>query len=80
VDRLYNQWLSSQQPSPELGGEGLFGSSDQIAWNSGSTKKGLTLGYVTEDACPGIGDDIEHIPCKLLKLRYNATNCRISAP
>jgi hypothetical protein len=21
-----------------------------------------TMGYVTRDACPGIGDDIEHVP------------------
>ena len=23
---------------------------------------GLTMGYVTKDDCPGVGDDIEHVP------------------
>lgn len=29
-----------------------------------------TLGYVTRDACPGIGDDIEHISGKLRSLHH----------
>ncbi|KAF8581789.1 hypothetical protein K439DRAFT_1352955 [Ramaria rubella] len=30
-----------------------------------SDKRNLTLGYVTEDACPGIGDDVLHAPLPL---------------
>lgn len=58
VDRIYNRWLSSQWHEHSVI-NALQNGHGQVAF---STHSNLTLGYVTRDACPGLGDDIEHIP------------------
>lgn len=57
VDRVYNEWMAEQWAKH------LSRSSDdaQIVFD-GSRTDTPTMGYVTKDLCPGIGDDIEHIP------------------
>lgn len=57
VEQTYQEWLSSQWEE-HIAGSGPH--SEQTTFNSG--KRLPTLGYVTRDACPGKGDDIEHIP------------------
>ncbi|THH29550.1 hypothetical protein EUX98_g4639 [Antrodiella citrinella] len=47
VDKVYREWLREMN--------GRWGVERRAAQN-------LTLGYVTQDACPGIGDDILHAP------------------
>jgi len=47
VDRRYNEWLEEMD---RRGGE-----QRRAAGN-------LTLGYVTHDKCPGVGDDVLHAP------------------
>lgn len=70
IRRGYERWLSDQREEYELSEsrvtrqeeQAVFGVSGEIVAGG---KKDLTLGYVTKDACPGKGDDIEHIPCEL---------------
>jgi hypothetical protein len=53
VERGYKQWLDGQASAYEIETDGrqkVFSTSH------------LTMGYVTKDACPGRGDDIEHKP------------------
>jgi hypothetical protein len=65
VKREYDSWLFDQREEyegsiniMESGGEQMvLGNKD-----GRRGKDGLTLGYVTKDACRGKGDDIEHIP------------------
>jgi len=48
VDMRYRQWLA-----------------DMDARASGIERRAdvnLTLGYVTNDSCPGVGDDTQHVP------------------
>jgi len=47
VDKVYNRWLEEMDRSNVVG--------RRAATN-------LTLGYVTIDSCPGVGDDTPHIP------------------
>lgn len=72
VRREYDNWLSDQREAyedsveyqknqvEEGGGQMIFGQNIK-------GHHGLTLGYVTKDACPGKGDDIEHIPCEFFQ-------------
>ncbi|EIW67684.1 hypothetical protein TREMEDRAFT_33515 [Tremella mesenterica DSM 1558] len=60
VEDTYNAWMSEQWSSY------LFqhikgGGTEQTALESVSENT-PTMGYVTHDACPGKGDDIEHVP------------------
>jgi hypothetical protein len=71
VNRIYGEWLAGQWERHVqreiLGGQdvareaGREAGAAQSFW-SGQESGGSTLGYVTEDDCPGIGDDIEHVP------------------
>jgi len=61
VERMYAEWIDAQNDAYEA----------VVATREGQTVfsgrgKELTMGYVTHDACPGRGDDIEHSPCELL--------------
>ncbi|KAF8806633.1 hypothetical protein BYT27DRAFT_7191187 [Phlegmacium glaucopus] len=47
VDKVYRRWLEEMDRRNEI--------ERRAAMN-------LTLGYVTTDSCPGIGDDVPHIP------------------
>ncbi|KAH9485625.1 hypothetical protein JR316_0002535 [Psilocybe cubensis] len=47
VDMIYNRWLAEQ---------------DRRGGLERRAAQNLTLGYVTTDACPGVGDDILHAP------------------
>ena len=57
VEQVYRQWMASQWEEYEQ--TRAAGNEEQMVWSSGEA---LMLGYVTHDACPGRGDDIEHIP------------------
>lgn len=61
VERIYQEWLMTQwtdyASANQEGG-------DQLILH-GQRGQERTLGYVTKDACPGRGDDIEHIPGEL---------------
>ncbi|CAD6582218.1 MAG: hypothetical protein TREMPRED_003238 [Tremellales sp. Tagirdzhanova-0007] len=57
VERIYREWLSSQWEY-HVGEESKREA--QVIWFKAPPV--LTMGYVTRDTCPGIGDDIEHIP------------------
>ncbi len=56
VERIYREWLSNQWDEYALNRDTV---EEQVAWSGRRTP---TMGYVTRDACPGVGDDIEHIP------------------
>lgn len=58
VDETYNRWLDEQS---QQYGSTVNGVAQVVLSSHG---KPQTMGYVTKDACPGTGDDIEHIPCK----------------
>ncbi|CAK9780497.1 unnamed protein product [Cutaneotrichosporon oleaginosum] len=65
VQRVYNEWLAAQWNTYlENGGDeaDVYEESDQTPLGRPVPRKPKTLGYVTHDACPGRGDDIEHIP------------------
>ncbi|PPQ78988.1 hypothetical protein CVT25_002272 [Psilocybe cyanescens] len=47
VDAVYNRWLEEQ---------------DRRSGIERRAAQNLTLGYVTTDSCPGVGDDILHAP------------------
>ncbi len=74
VERNYQAWLEMQAEQYE---QDQLTQTRQLRLGSVSDlsakKEKLTLGYVTKDACPGKGDDIEHIPRELLHYRF----CRI---
>lgn len=60
VERMYAEWIDAQNDAYDAdlaiqGEHTVFG----------GREKQLTMGYVTHDACPGRGDDIEHVPCEL---------------
>lgn len=57
VDRTYGIWLDEQAGrwASERDGHG-----GQTRFSAAARKR--SLGYVTHDACPGAGDDIEHRP------------------
>lgn len=56
VDGRYNGWLKRQWEERD---RALLKRSTAIATATNTT---LTLGYVTTDSCPGIGDDTLHTP------------------
>ncbi|WVN90586.1 uncharacterized protein L203_105826 [Cryptococcus depauperatus CBS 7841] len=56
VDRIYEAWLSEQWNEDRLKAENFEQHVLDIP------EKPRTIGFVTRDACPGKGDDIEHIP------------------
>lgn len=60
VERIYADWIDSQNDAYEAD---LATRAEQTVF--GDRANDLTMGYVTHDACPGRGDDIEHIPCEL---------------
>ena len=59
IDKLYRQTRMLEWER-YLSENGQFGTDAQMTL--GSITEPLTMGYVTHDACPGRGDDIEHIP------------------
>jgi hypothetical protein len=59
VERMYTEWIDAQNDAFEAAS--AFDGDQAVL---GGHAKDLTMGYVTHDACPGKGDDIEHIPCK----------------
>ncbi|ORY25942.1 vacuolar protein [Naematelia encephala] len=74
VDQGYRAWMASQwedylqsqsQTQTETNNNDVQMSFDVTRMGKG--KKSPTLGYVTKDACPGLGDDIEHIPVPFSK-------------
>ncbi|KDQ56355.1 hypothetical protein JAAARDRAFT_132659 [Jaapia argillacea MUCL 33604] len=48
VDMIYKKWLEEMDSRARI--------------EKRSTNSTLTLGYVTTDSCPGVGDDIPHTP------------------
>nr|XP_018262156.1 vacuolar protein [Kwoniella dejecticola CBS 10117]OBR84314.1 vacuolar protein [Kwoniella dejecticola CBS 10117] len=64
VNGIYDDWMAEQWKDHLLSGQQdhlLDG--DQVVLPDGkTTKKPRTMGFVTKDACPGKGDDIEHFP------------------
>ncbi|ORX37264.1 vacuolar protein [Kockovaella imperatae] len=62
VERIYRKNLRDQWVEFEMrSASGPLKLSEQMPFSS-AVSKGLTMGYVTRDSCPGIGDDVEHIP------------------
>jgi hypothetical protein len=57
----YNQWMAEQWLEHSTIQAGRQ-EGDQATFVSGKEKETRTMGYVTRDACPGVGDDIEHVP------------------
>jgi hypothetical protein len=65
VNRIYNQWMRRQWSDYAIGSGGVNGNpTEQTVFSGAERLKGKRLGFVTKDACPGRGDDIEHIPGK----------------
>lgn len=56
VDGRYNAWLKRQWEERD---RALHKHSTEIAAAKNAT---ITLGYVTVDSCPGVGDDTLHLP------------------
>lgn len=56
VDGRYNAWLKRQWEERD---HALLARAEEIATAANTT---LTLGYVTSDSCPGVGDDVLHAP------------------
>ena len=57
IDRIFGAWMSSQWEAYQIAN---IRQDEQLAFSVEPTA--LTMGYLTRDACPGIGDDIQHIP------------------
>ncbi len=72
VQESYNEWLSVQwEEYSSRNTVADHAHREQAFWSGETVRKkagqeSLTLGFVTKDACPGVGDDIEHIPGMLL--------------
>lgn len=71
VDRVFDQWMLDQwtdhlvTSSPSrLSVVGHGNGAGQVVFNGHGDER--TMGYVTKDACPGSGDDIDHVPGKPL--------------
>ncbi|WWD18629.1 hypothetical protein CI109_103082 [Kwoniella shandongensis] len=65
VQATYDEWMRSQWEDyvESQGVVDIEFEGQQTVFSSATTvKKPSTLGYVTKDACPGKGDDIDHIP------------------
>lgn len=65
VRHVYQSWLAEQWDTfaaEHLQGSGISDVEDVLMLARSDATKPHTLGYVTHDACPGKGDDIEHIP------------------
>lgn len=65
IERVYNRWMAEQWEDHLLrsvGGESV--EQEQVVFGISGTGDEKTMGYVTKDACPGVGDDIEHVPGK----------------
>ncbi|KAK1925880.1 putative vacuolar protein [Papiliotrema laurentii] len=60
VERIYQDWLDTQAAEYER--EMSLSGGEQVVMGGKSEGGLLTMGYVTRDACPGKGDDIEHTP------------------
>ncbi|KAF8306030.1 hypothetical protein DL93DRAFT_2065823 [Clavulina sp. PMI_390] len=56
VDGRYNQWLKDQWEKRD---DAMLARAEAIAAAVNTT---LSLGYVTSDSCPGVGDDVAHTP------------------
>jgi alpha-beta hydrolase superfamily lysophospholipase len=66
VERIYQDWLDTQAAEYER--EMSLSGGEQVVMGGKSEGGLLTMGYVTRDACPGKGDDIEHTPRKRIDL------------
>jgi hypothetical protein len=62
VDRIYRDWMAGQWSDYQASSDGLAGDHMQKVLSDPADYKGHRLGYVTRDSCPGVGDDIQHIP------------------
>ncbi|KAK8858734.1 hypothetical protein IAR55_002963 [Kwoniella newhampshirensis] len=65
VRETYSEWMRSQwEDYVQLQAveDGVKDGQQTVMSNGNDAKKPSTLGYVTKDACPDKGDDIEHIP------------------
>ena len=63
MDRVYNEWMTNQWEEHVSSfvsheGDGV----GQVVFGGHAKVEERTMGYVTKDACPGVGDDIEHVP------------------
>jgi K+/H+ antiporter YhaU regulatory subunit KhtT len=58
--QLKTQWAEFERRKPQI--EDFV--TEQMILGGNTKHKGKRLGWVTEDACPGDGDDIKHIPGK----------------
>ena len=69
VDRVFDQWMLDQWTDHLVASaplrSGVVGDgygAGQVVFDSHGDER--TMGYVTKDACPGSGDDIDHVPGK----------------
>nr|XP_019012947.1 vacuolar protein [Kwoniella pini CBS 10737]OCF51728.1 vacuolar protein [Kwoniella pini CBS 10737] len=64
VESIYDDWMAEQWKDHLLSEEQdhLFDQDQMVIVNGRIPKKPRTMGFVTKDACPGKGDDIEHYP------------------
>lgn len=60
MKRIHDRWLYEQWRAYEL--ENAYEGDTQKVMVDNGKDKPRTLGHVTKDKCPGIGDDIAHIP------------------
>lgn len=67
VEMGFSRWLDEQAEASELATE------DDVQVVMSPHGKPQTMGYVTKDACPGRGDDVEHIPRKSIDKWYYST-------
>ena len=61
VDRVYGTWLKGQWEE-HVASSALSLDDQRAQVVFGRKDDERTMGYVTKDACPGVGDDIEHVP------------------
>lgn len=61
VDRVYGQWMAEQwdEHAASSSSSSLQDTRAQVVLDA---REERTMGYVTKDACPGVGDDIDHVP------------------
>lgn len=86
VEREYQDWLAAQWSDhvASLRDDPItVPHEDQAAFSVDETvlrkNSKITLGYVTKDACPGIGDDILHEPGELVSPIYLPLTLLMSA-
>lgn len=71
VDGVYDRWMAEQWAA-HLSHIAVEGTGQVVFSPEMRPREVPTMGYVTSDLCPGVGDDIEHVPGKSVSPRVSA--------